>query len=36
MTNPEEYEALLREIEGMTEEEVRAQLEAGPGGRSES
>lgn len=36
MASPEEYEALLREIEAMPDEEVRAQLEAARGEPSES
>jgi FkbH-like protein len=36
MASPEEYEALLREIEAMPDEEVRAQLEAAQGERTES
>ncbi len=35
LTSPEEYEALLREIEAMPDDEVRAQLEAAQGERSE-
>ncbi len=36
LASPEEYEALLREIEAMPDDEVRAQLEAAQGERSES